>query len=95
MRAGSKGTISSVFPMYFPRCAFYFLGEKARAEGRGGHNEPLADSGWDLECVYRHDLNRWHACNEETKKKKTASHRCLGPDTSSASSGCSHGRPCY
>jgi len=31
-----------------------FRGKKARAEGRGGHNEPLADGGWDVECVYLH-----------------------------------------
>jgi len=29
----------------------------ARADGRGSHNGPLADSRWETVCVSRHSLN--------------------------------------
>jgi hypothetical protein len=49
----------------------YIIGWSARAEGRGSHNEPpLTDrgrgleSGEELVCVHRHDLDRLNAIDD-------------------------------
>jgi hypothetical protein len=39
-------SVFSGFHMFFPRAHSIFPGQ-AKAEGSGGHNEPLADGGWE------------------------------------------------